>query len=105
MSRPAEGLDGRRHDRVARLGLREVGLKHRRAAAGAAHAVGRLLGLGARSRVAHGHVDAARRKLARDDEADALAAGDERDFVVEVHKNNESSFSRSHEGDEEHEAY
>ena len=82
---PAEGVGGLRDERLAGLRFRQVGLEGRGAPVGGPHALGRPLRLGARPRVAQRDVDAPRRQLAGDDQPDALAAGDERDFVSEVH--------------------
>ena len=76
------GVDERRGGRR----LREIGLERGGAPLQPAHGVGRLLGLRLRTGIAERHVDAARRELAGDDGADALAAGDERDGVSELHR-------------------
>ena len=71
----------------ARVGLREIGLNAARAPPGRAHASAASLGLGLRARVAERDVDAARRAArAATTTTDALAAGDQRDFVSEIHR-------------------
>ena len=74
-----------RDQRCRRLRLRQIGAEGRRAASRRAHRFDRAIGLGLRTGVAEGDVDAARGEIAGDNEADAFAARDERDFVNELH--------------------
>src|SRR5438270_121119 len=53
---------------------------------GRANALRRLLGFGAGAGVAERDVGAARRELTGDHEPDAPAAGNQRDFVLQIHE-------------------
>ena len=81
----AERLDDRRDQGRGGIRLRQIGLEGGSAAPGGAHGLDRQVGFRLRARVADGDVDAARRQIACDYQADAFAARDERDFVNELH--------------------
>ena len=81
----AERADHGLHQRRRAVRLREIGVKCRRAPFRRAHGVDRPIGFRLRARVAERHVHASLRQLACDDEADALTAGYQRDFVGEIH--------------------
>ena len=77
----SERGDGAVDERRRRVQLRQVGLQRGRAAPARTYVRGGLLRFALRTRVAERDVDAARRQFARDDCADAFAAGDQRDGV------------------------
>ena len=83
---PSEFFSGGADERLARGGLRDIGLHDLGTPARRAHALERPVPPRRATGVAEHDVDAARGQLARHHEADALAAGDQRNLVGEFHE-------------------